>query len=111
MKTALAKFLLFAMVMAILSCSSTEKTLENQPPAGAPPGTDETFAKFDTNKDGKLSADEVKGPLKKDFAKIDTNGDGFISKEELNKVPKRNRKGPPRGGQGGQQGPPSNRGN
>lgn len=107
MKKILLKFFFLTAVVTILGCSSTEKTSQNEPVGGAPPSTDETFARFDSNKDGKLSSDEVKGPLKKDFAKIDTNGDGFISKEELNKAPKRNRQGPP---PGGQQVPPSNRG-
>ena len=46
------------------------------------------FRKMDTNKDDKLSKDEVKGPLANDFSKIDTNKDGFITKDELEKLPK-----------------------
>ena len=64
---------------------------------GPPPGVEEIFAQMDSNKDGKLSIEEVKGPLKNDFSKIDTNGDGFISKEELEKAPKPDRQGPPPG--------------
>ena len=51
-----------------------------------------TFAKIlaemDANEDGKLSKEEVKGPLKADFSKIDTDEDGFITKEEFEKAPK-----------------------
>jgi hypothetical protein len=57
-----------------------------------PPTPEETMTKMDTNKDGKLSKEEVKGPLKDDFTKIDTDKDGFLSSEELKKAPKPNRK-------------------
>jgi EF hand len=77
----------------------------NNQPNGTPPSVDEIFVKMDANKDGKLSKEEVKGPLKNDFDKIDLNKDSFISKEELSKAPKPNRQG------GGQQGPPPNGGN
>jgi hypothetical protein len=105
-KIILAGFIV--MTITVISCSSAKKTENSNQPNGAPPSTDEAFAMFDTNKDGKLSKAEVKGPLLNDFAKIDTNGDGFITKEELNKAPKPNRQGPPQGG--GQQGPPPNGG-
>ena len=52
------------------------------------PSVEEIFKMMDSNEDAKLSADEVKGPLKKDFEKIDANEDGFISMEELEKAPK-----------------------
>jgi Ca2+-binding EF-hand superfamily protein len=88
----------FIMMMAIIisSCSSSKKTADNV----NMPGIDEIFSQMDADKDGKLSKEEVKGPLQNDFSKIDTNSDGFITKEELAKAPKPNR--PPQG----QQGPP-----
>lgn len=56
-----------------------------------------TFAKLlkdmDKNEDGKLSKEEIKGPLKEDFEKVDTNEDGFITEEEFKKAPKPNRRG------------------
>ena len=52
---------------------------------------------MDTDKDGKLSKNEVKGPLKQDFNSIDTNKDGFISKSELEKVANDNKERKPRG--------------
>lgn len=53
-----------------------------------PPTAAELIKKMDKNEDGKLSKEEIKGPLEKDFDKIDTNEDGFLSKEELEKAPK-----------------------
>lgn len=55
-----------------------------------------TFAKLlkemDANDDGKLSKDEVKGPLKEGFSEIDTDEDGFISEKEFKNAPKPERK-------------------
>lgn len=73
---------------------------------GPPPSVEVIFRQMDINKDGKLSLEEVKGPIKNDFSKIDINGDGFITKEELEKAPKPNRQGPPPGQDGP---PPGNR--
>jgi Ca2+-binding EF-hand superfamily protein len=47
---------------------------------------------MDTNKDGKLSKKEVKGPLSDDFSAIDSDNDNFISKVELQEVAKNNKK-------------------
>ncbi|MDV7103389.1 DUF1566 domain-containing protein [Vibrio sp. TH_r3] len=44
---------------------------------------DDLFASMDTNNDGYLSQQELKGPLAKDFTKIDSNNDGLISKDEI----------------------------
>ncbi len=40
------------------------------------------FAKFDTDKDGRISKEEMRAGTDKMFAEVDTNKDGFISKEE-----------------------------
>ena len=60
---------------------------------GRPPlGFDELLKHMDTNKDGKLSKKEVRGPLVNHFSKIDTNKDGYITREELIKrAPRRGR--------------------
>lgn len=53
-----------------------------------PPTFEQLLEKMDANEDGKLSNEEIKGPLKEDFAKVDTDEDGFISEEEFAKAPK-----------------------
>ena len=57
-----------------------------------PPTFEQLLEKMDANEDGKLSADEVKGPLKDNFTKIDTDEDGFITEEELENAPKPKRR-------------------
>lgn len=61
------------------------------------PSLDEMFVEMDTNEDLKLSIEEVKGPLKESFTEIDIDKDGFLTKEEIEKAPKPERKGPPKG--------------
>jgi Ca2+-binding EF-hand superfamily protein len=53
---------------------------------GPPPKFADLIAKMDKNKDGKLSKDEIDGPLKNDFAKVDLNKDGFITEDEFKKA-------------------------
>ncbi|WP_430409052.1 YHYH protein [Kordia sp.] len=64
------------------------------------PSVDELFKQMDANADGKLSKEEVKGPLQQGFSRVDTNDDGFITKEELKNAPKpqRQQRGRGRGG-------------
>ncbi|NQV78682.1 MAG: EF-hand domain-containing protein [Lutibacter sp.] len=65
---------------------------QNRQERKEPPTFKALLKKMDKNDDGKLSKEEVKGPLKDDFTKIDTDKDGFITKKELEKAPKPNRK-------------------
>ena len=89
-------------IVLFASCKSTSETESNkkttQRSQGGQPSVEKLMTEMDSNKDGKLSKDEVKGPLAKDFSKIDTNDDGYLSKEELKNAPKPNRQGG--GGQG-----------
>lgn len=48
------------------------------PPIGGP-----VFDLIDTNKDGKLTKEEVRAAHDKKFLEIDTNKDGFLAKEEM----------------------------
>ncbi|MCH3884880.1 EF-hand domain-containing protein [Tenacibaculum aquimarinum] len=88
----------------LTSCKSTTETENNtskrqqqdRQRGGERLSTDQIFAQMDTNKDGKLSKTEVKGPLAKGFSDIDKNEDGYISKEELENAPKPERRQRPR---------------
>lgn len=78
--------------MALFFSNSTFAQSKNGQREKTPP----TFAKLikdmDTNEDGKLSKDEIKGPLKNDFSKVDLDEDGFITEEEFKKAPKPKRR-------------------
>lgn len=89
---------LLLFVFAISACKSQQTTAEKaaRQARSGPPSIDEIF-KMDTNQDGYLSINEVKGPLKNDFTKVDLNKDGLISREEFEAAPKPDRK---KGGQG-----------
>jgi Ca2+-binding EF-hand superfamily protein len=50
---------------------------------------DEIFNRLDTNKDGKISRDEAKGPLQIHFDQVDLNKDGFLDKEEVRRAVER----------------------
>lgn len=85
---------LFILCLFILSCSSNAQNPTDDPPKR--PSVDKIFKDLDSNKDGKISKTEAKGPIKKDFAKIDLNKDGFITKVELKKAPKPTGRKPPK---------------
>ncbi|GAA0748238.1 EF-hand domain-containing protein [Gaetbulibacter jejuensis] len=82
-------------VLCFMSCKSSENTAETksneQRESGGVPNVTELIKEMDANGDGKLSKEEVKGPLAEDFSKIDTNEDGFLSLEELKNAPKPSR--------------------
>jgi len=83
--------MLSALLMVFGMLTSNAQSGENGK-SKTPPTATETLKKMDVNEDGKLSKDEVKGPLKDDFTKIDTDEDGFISEKELEKAPKPKRR-------------------
>ena len=79
--------LMLAVITLLFSCNTKaqEKKRERN---HKPPTIEKLFEQMDKNEDGKLSKEEIKGPLKNDFKKIDTNKDGFLSKKEIEKAPK-----------------------
>ncbi|TMU50895.1 EF-hand domain-containing protein [Flagellimonas algicola] len=79
------------LVFAIAALYSSQLAAQEGDRKG-PPSFEKLLEKMDANEDGKLSENEVKGPLKKDFAKVDLNEDGFISEEEFDKAPKPQRR-------------------
>lgn len=89
---------LFSIIL-FASCKSSKsgnKENASKRQSGGQPGVEQLIVQMDTNKDGKLSKNEVKGPLAEDFSKIDSNNDGFLSEKELKNAPKPNRQGPPK---------------
>ncbi|AXT54580.1 YHYH protein [Aquimarina sp. AD1] len=69
----------------LISCKLNQKKKEQQEPNGQRPSSAQLIDELDSNKDGKLSKVEVKGPIEDDFNNIDSNNDGFLTLEELNK--------------------------
>lgn len=66
------------LAIAYLGAVLTPAAFANQPPHQPP-----LFDELDTNGDGQLSRDEVKGPLADQFDSLDVNSDGFLSQDEL----------------------------
>jgi len=77
--------LLFALLVAFgtVAVNAQSKGERREPPTYA-----KLLEEMDADEDGKLSKEEVKGPLKDNFSEINTNEDGFISKEEFDEAPK-----------------------
>lgn len=46
-----------------------------------------SFSDIDTNGDGVLTKDELKGPFLQDFDKLDVDGSGSLSEDELPQPP------------------------
>lgn len=80
------------LVALTLNISATNKDYIIYQPKQERPKPGALIAKLDLNKDGKISKEEAKGPLKKNFEKRDINKDGYITLEELNKAPKPQKK-------------------
>ena len=58
---------------------------DSQRPMGPPPSFDE----MDTNGDGELTSDELRGPLAEHFSDFDKDGSGGLSEDELPSPPGR----------------------
>lgn len=97
MKTKGLKLAMIGVAISLFaSCKMNAQNSGGERQSKERPTVAEIFKQMDKNEDGKLSKEEIKGPLKNDFAKIDSNEDGFLSKEELEKAPKPERKERPR---------------
>ena len=83
-KTAILVFGIFALCSTGASAQQGQDRGERR----EPPTFAQLIKDMDANEDGKLSEDELKGPLKENFAKVDTDEDGFITEEEFEKAPK-----------------------
>ncbi|WP_299902059.1 YHYH protein [uncultured Aquimarina sp.] len=80
----------------LVACESNQEKKGQQEPNGQRPSSEQIISEMDSNEDGKLSRDEVKGPIANDFNNIDNNDDGFLTLEELNKAEKSQGNRPPR---------------
>lgn len=74
--------------IALLAVGQLQAQQERSDDRKGPPSFEKLLEKMDKNDDGKLSEEEIKGPLKRDFAKVDLNEDGYIDEEEFEKAPK-----------------------
>ncbi|MBU2947501.1 EF-hand domain-containing protein [Zobellia uliginosa] len=77
-----------AVATATLTLITVKTSIAQDNRKQEPPSANELIEQMDANEDGKLSKDELKGPIKNDFVKIDTNEDGYLSLEELKNAPK-----------------------
>ena len=91
-----AQTLVIALVLGLLSASpgqdarpprAPEKPKAPQRPEGFPPPTFALMDALDTNKDGKLSVDEIKAAPQA-LKKLDANKDGKLSAEEIGWPPR-----------------------
>lgn len=62
-------------------------TYANERPPMDPP----SIEKMDTNGDGELQKDELRGPLADDFDKLDLDGSGGLSADEIPEPPAKRR--------------------
>lgn len=99
--------LLVASLLALMSAAATAQTASKpsvtpavagqpavaaQPAARVPTPGDmaaHQIARFDTNKDGKVSRDEFMKPAQANFKRTDLNNDGFVTAAELTEFGKR----------------------
>nr|WP_299000339.1 EF-hand domain-containing protein [uncultured Allomuricauda sp.] len=93
MKTNKQFFFLGLTAIAMVSCQMKAQSNNNERQRREPPSIDQLFKDLDADEDGKLSKEEVKGPLKNHFDEIDLNEDGFLTREEMEKAPKPERRG------------------
>lgn len=93
------------LTVAMLLALAAQPVLAQQPPAGGGGGDPASFIKgLDKDGDGKLSRSEVAGtPLEADFDAIDTNKDGKLDAQELGSFKPKN----VGGGQSGGGAPPA----
>ncbi|WP_353505626.1 hypothetical protein [Vibrio sp. SCSIO 43136] len=68
----------------MLTCVSLQPYAQDRPPMGEPP----SFEEMDTNGDGELQMDELRGPLADQFDQLDTDNSGGLSAQEIPEPPK-----------------------
>ena len=92
MKSSVFKTIVLVFGLTLFMSASYFAQSENRQERKKPPTFAELLEKMDANEDGKLSKEEVKGPLKDHFDTVDADEDGFITEEELENAPKPKRR-------------------
>lgn len=90
------------LIFIALSLPLSSTLAQQAPPAPAERAA-RMFENLDTNKDGKLSREEMPERLRENFSRVDTNSDGSISKEEHVAVVSRGQQKPGEARKGGVQ--------
>lgn len=88
MKIDRLKMTVLVFTMALFCTSTSFGQSQNRQDRKKPPTFKELIKEMDADENGKLSKDELKGPLKENFAKVDADEDGFITEEEFKKAPR-----------------------
>lgn len=88
MKIDRLKMTVLVFTMALFYTSTSFGQSQNRQDRKKPPTFKELIKEMDADENGKLSKDELKGPLKENFAKVDADEDGFITEEEFKKAPR-----------------------
>jgi len=84
MKNKVIQLGVIGVFLLMFSCGNAQEKEKGK----KPPTFSELLEKMDKNEDGKLSKDEIKGPLKDNFDAVDTDEDGFITEEEMKNAPR-----------------------
>jgi Ca2+-binding EF-hand superfamily protein len=70
---------LTAALMMLAGIQTATANEERQPPP--------SFEQMDSNGDGELSQDELRGPLLEQFDQLDADGNGTLSEDEMPNMP------------------------
>ncbi|MEL0613929.1 EF-hand domain-containing protein [Marinomonas arenicola] len=77
------KKLSMAVLLPVITASVLALFSVNSLAGGQPPKDPPSFAQLDTNGDGVLTKDELRGPLADDFDRFDTDNSGTLTEDEL----------------------------
>lgn len=89
-------FFISTLLLLLLGCKSNVDQNISSEKQHDSKSQSQILQELDTNKDGKISKQEVKGPLVRDFDHLDENNDGFLSFNEI----QNHTNHPPREGKG-----------
>ena len=75
----------FQLMLSVAALACVPAFAQDQPQAAADDPVSSIFSQLDTNKDGRISAEEAQASsvVSRSFQKADANGDGAITREEF----------------------------